>query len=433
MTDSSILACNPAGCEQVNSRRQDTDGRSNDGLTPMLARWIRRRVFNRLQHLQQGRITFTDEDGTVELGRLATDGLSAALNVHDSRFYGRVAMAGNLGFAESYLLNEWSTDDLISLLQIFARNLDHLEKSDRMGMNIGRTIATARHRLARNSRNGSRRNIARHYDLSNDFFATFLDPTMMYSSAKFEAPDLSLEQASIAKLEAVCRKLDLQQGDRVVEIGTGWGGFAVHAAGNYGCHVTTTTISRQQYEFAQKRIADAGLTDRVDLLLNDYRDLSGKYDKLVSIEMIEAVGHEYYDTYFAVCDRLLKPGGRMVMQSITIPEQRYRRYIRSVDFIQKYIFPGGCLPSLSEIQQAVGRTGDLRLVGQEDFGYCYARTLREWRTRFFDRINDVRRLGFDERFIRMWEFYLCYCEAAFLERAVGVSQLEWIKAGRIGT
>jgi cyclopropane-fatty-acyl-phospholipid synthase len=396
---------------------------------PAVSRLIRRGLLQRLADLQGGVIHFHDPELSDTLGQPGADGLSARLDVTDAQFYRHLALGGSLGFAEAYLGGDWVTDDLTALLRIFARNLQQLDGFNLGLSRIGRGVANLSHKLARNTRSGSRRNIASHYDLSNEFFESFLDPTMMYSSALFEEESMTLEQASIAKLEAVCRRLQLQPGDRVIEIGTGWGGFAVHAAQNYGCHVTTTTISRQQYDYARERIAAAGLADRITLLNDDYRDLRGQYDKLVSIEMLEAVGHQYYDTYFGACDRLLKRGGRMVVQTITMPEQRYAAYCRSVDFIQKYIFPGGSLPSLAAVQQAVGKTTDLRLVEQSDFGLSYARTLEEWRQRFFDRLDEVRRLVFDERFVRMWEYYLCYCEAAFLERAVGVSQLVWVKPG----
>ena len=428
MNETTTVICGPTVCDS--QRSVDVSTATVGQTAGILQRWIRRKLFDRLRSLQDGRITLSDGGASIDFGRPSDDGLTATLHVQDPQFYTELGLNGSLGVAESYLKEHWTTDDLTRLLQVFARNLDRLGAVDRGSAWLGRTTASLGHRLARNSRRGSRRNIASHYDLSNDFFAIFLDPTMTYSSAKFEEPDMSLEEASIAKLEAVCRRLELQPGDHVVEIGTGWGGFAVHAARNYGCRVTTTTISRRQYVFAQRRVQQAGLSNRITLLSSDYRDLTGSFDKLVSIEMLEAVGHQYFDTYFGKCDRLLKPGGRMAIQTITIPEQRYRAYVRSVDFIQRYIFPGGCLPSLAAIQDSVGRTGDLRLIDQVDFGHCYARTLREWRTRFFHRLADVRGLGFDERFVRMWEYYLCYCEAAFLERAVGVSQLTWVKAGR---
>lgn len=393
----------------------------------LIARIIRSRLINSINDVIGGRIDLIDGEFIRRIGESNDDGLYAQLRVHDPAFYRQVALSGDLGFAESYLQHLWSTDNLTCLLQILTRNMQRVASADRGWFPLCRLIASLKHGLARNTRKNARRNIASHYDLSNDFFAAFLDHTMMYSSAMFEDPEMTLEQASIAKLDAICRQLDLQPSDHVVEIGTGWGGFAIHASRNFGCHVTTTTISQQQFELASRKVDQAGVSDRVTLLLSDYRDLSGWYDKLVSIEMLEAVGYQYFDKYFGKCNSLLKPGGRMVLQTITIPEQRYDDYRRSVDFIQKYIFPGGCLPSVAAIQEAVGRSTDLRLESLADFGLCYARTLREWRDRFFLAVDRVRQLGFDDRFVRMWEYYLCYCEAAFLERAVGVSQLAWIK------
>jgi cyclopropane-fatty-acyl-phospholipid synthase len=275
------------------------------------------------------------------------------------------------------------------------------------------------HWLNRNTEQGSRKNIAAHYDLGNDMFQLFLDPTMMYSSAIFARDDMALEQASLHKLERICQKLQLSPADHVVEIGTGWGGFAMYAASHYGCKVTTTTISQAQYDLAQQRVAAAGLGDKINILLTDYRELEGQYDKLVSIEMIEAVGYQFYDTYFAQCARLLKPEGMMLLQAITIADQRYDAARRSVDFIQRYIFPGSCIPSVTAMLQSITRATDMRLFDLEDIGPHYARTLAEWRHNFFRNEAAIRALGYPDEFIRMWEFYLCYCEGGFAERALG--------------
>jgi cyclopropane-fatty-acyl-phospholipid synthase len=275
------------------------------------------------------------------------------------------------------------------------------------------------HRYNRNTQEGSRRNISAHYDLGNDFFKLMLDPTMMYSSGIFETSTSTLEQASIAKLERICQKLELNANDHLLEIGTGWGGFAIYAAQHYGCRITTTTISQQQYELAIERIEQAGLTDKITVLLSDYRDLQGQYDKLVSIEMIEAVGHQFYDTYFGQCSRLLKPNGMMLLQAITITDQRYAAAVKSVDFIQRYIFPGSCIPSVTSMLDSLTRATDFRLFNLEDIGPHYATTLARWRDNFFAHITEVRKLGYPQAFIRMWEFYLCYCEGGFEERALG--------------
>jgi cyclopropane-fatty-acyl-phospholipid synthase len=285
------------------------------------------------------------------------------------------------------------------------------------------------HLLNRNTHSGSRRNISAHYDLGNDFFRLFLDPTMMYSSAIFESPADTLETAAVAKLDEICRQLELSPEDHLLEIGTGWGGMAIHAASRYGCRVTTTTISREQYEHARAEVERHGLSDRITVLCEDYRQLTGEYDKLVSIEMIEAVGHDFYRSYFQCCSKLLKADGKMVIQAITIPDQRYDRARRSVDYIKRYIFPGGCLPSLAVIAQHIAEDTDLQLVHLRDITRDYARTLAHWRERFLANLDSVRAMGFDERFIRMWEFYLCYCEGGFRERIIGTAQLAFAKPG----
>jgi len=283
------------------------------------------------------------------------------------------------------------------------------------------------HWINRNSHEGARRNIAAHYDLGNEFFATWLDETMMYSSAIFDRPDSGLHEAQLRRLRHICEKLELKPGDHVVEIGTGWGGFAIYAAQHYGCRVTTTTISREQYEMAAQRVTAAGVQDKVTLLLKDFRDLGGRYDKLVSIEMIEAIDHDLFGVYFSKCSELLKPEGAMLIQAITIADQRYDEYRKSIDFIQRYIFPGSGLPSSAVMTKSVARNTDMRLLGLEDIGLHYATTLNHWRKNFFDRISEIRVQGFSDSFIRMWEYYLCYCEAAFLERAISDVQILFAK------
>jgi cyclopropane-fatty-acyl-phospholipid synthase len=277
--------------------------------------------------------------------------------------------------------------------------------------------------LLRNTKRGSRRNIEAHYDLGNDFFQLFLDETMSYSCAVFDDETTALADASREKIDRICRKLDLQPSDHLLEIGTGWGELAIHAASRYGCRVTTTTISRQQRDLAEQRVREAGLSDSVDVLLADYRDLTGTYDKVVSVEMIEAVGADYLDTFFQQCGSRLAPGGRMVIQAITVPDARYAEYLRSVDFIQQDVFPGSCLVSLGAMVRSAARTNVLQTGAVEDLTPHYARTLREWRARFFERLDDVRRLGYSEEFIRRWEFYLCSCEAGFAERTTGLVQV----------
>lgn len=391
-------------------------------------RLFRKLVLKGMQGLKGGAITIIDGCETLTLGEQSASSLKTTITVLDDSFYKDVVFRGNLGVAEAYLQGKWKCDNLTNLIRIFCRNLDRSEKMNRGLSRIAIQFAKGAHQLAHNSLQGSKRNIAAHYDLSNDFFQLFLDPTMMYSSAYFNHPEMSLEQASLDKLDLICRRLDLKPEDKVLEIGTGWGGLARHAVENYGCHVTTTTISEQQHKFAQERFRNAGIEQNVTLLSKDYRELTGQFDKVVSIEMIEAVGQQYLQGYFQKCASLLKPRGKLLIQAITIPDQRYQAYCRSVDFINKYIFPGGHLPSLGAMQAAASSGTNLRLMRQEDFGYSYALTLREWRSRFFDSLDQVRELGFDDRFIRMWEYYLCYCEGAFLEQSVGVSHLIWQSA-----
>jgi cyclopropane-fatty-acyl-phospholipid synthase len=294
---------------------------------------------------------------------------------------------------------------------------------------VGAWALRAWHALRPNTRRGARRNIAAHYDLGNDFFALFLSPDLMYSSALWAGEDDTLEAASTRKLDAVCRQLELRPGDRVVEIGTGWGGFALHAAREYGCHVTTTTISREQHALASARVAEAGLGDRVTLLLEDFRDLRGTYDKLASIEMVEAIGARNLDAYFERIGGLLRPGGLALVQAITIEDHRYAQALRGVDFIRRHVFPGSFIPSVAALVAAKARAGDLALDALQDFGLSYARTLQAWRERFLAHLPQARALGFDERFLRLWEFYLAYCEGGFRERSIGVAHLRLRKPG----
>jgi cyclopropane-fatty-acyl-phospholipid synthase len=340
-----------------------------------------------------------------------------------------VAAQGSVGAGESYIRGDWHCSDLVALVQLLVRNRDLLDGMERGVARVGGWLLKGWNRLRRNTREGSRRNIAAHYDLGNPFFSLFLSQDLMYSSALYASPADSLEDASRRKLARICAQLQLQPGDHVVEIGTGWGGFALYAAGEIGCHVTTTTISVEQYTLAKARVEAAGLQDKVTLLLKDYRDLDGQYDKLVSIEMIEAIGAQYLDTYFDTLTRLLKPEGLALLQAITIEDQRYEQARRSVDYIKRFVFPGSFIPSINAIMAAKTRSSDLQLIGQQDFGTSYALTLRAWRQRFLAQLPAVRAQGFDERFIRLWEFYLAYCEGGFLERSIGVSHLLMARPG----
>lgn len=354
-------------------------------------------------------------------------GLSADITVHDRRFYSQLVFGGGIGASEAYIRGYWESESLTTAMRVLAQNAETLAGMEKGAAQLLKPIRSAANWLHRNTRAGSKRNISAHYDLSNQFFGLMLDPTMTYSSGVFPTPTSSLEDASTEKYDRICRKLKLTPADHVLEIGTGWGGFAEHAARRYGCRVTTTTISAEQHRYAHERFRQGSLQEQVTLLQQDYRDLSGKYDKLVSIEMIEAVGRKFLPTYFSKCSELLKPDGAMLLQAITIPDHRYDDYCKSVDFIQRYIFPGGFLPSIGAIADCVGKETDFRFLHTEDFGRHYAETLACWRRNFWDHIAEVRSLGFDERFIRTWQYYLCYCEAGFRERQIGVSQLMFTK------
>jgi cyclopropane-fatty-acyl-phospholipid synthase len=383
--------------------------------TRAIDRWCRSLLIAKLEKLEVGEIQLIDSNGSHSFGCPdKTNPLTVTLNVTDQRFYSDIAFGGTVAAGEAYMQGYWSCSNLTDLIRIMIGNRHILDQMEA-------------HWLNRNSQAGSRRNIEAHYDLGNEMFELFLDPTMMYSCAYYPDEKTSLEQASLAKLQRICDKLQLNESDHVIEIGTGWGGFALYAAANYGCKVTTTTISQQQHDWAKQRIIEAGLEDKITLLMEDYRDLQGTYDKLVSIEMIEAVGHQYLDTYFAKCSSLLKPEGIMLIQSITIADQQYDQAIKSVDFIQRFIFPGGFIPSVSAITSSVKSSTDMRLFQLEDIGPHYATTLYDWRQRFFENIEPIKALGYSQQFIAMWDFYLCYCEAGFLERVLGNAHLVFIK------
>ena len=386
-------------------------------------RWLRQAVLQRLAKLEYGSLTLVDSEGTQVFGCAAPGELQATVTIHDANAYRLLALRGSIGVGEGYMAGDWSCDDLPALVRIFVRNQDALlgleQGLTRLMMPLFRLFNRGRD----NSRRGSRTNIAAHYDLGNEFYRLFLDETLMYSAAIFPHAESSLHEASLAKIDRICRKLALQPADHLLEIGSGWGGFALHAAQHYGCRVTTTTISQEQYRLTRERVRAAGLEDRITVLCEDYRDLCGQYDKLVSIEMIEAVGERHLDSYFQTCARLLKPQGLMLLQAITIADQKYDQYRSEVDFIRHYIFPGGFLPSLTRMAQTLTRVTDLRIFHLEDIGAHYAITLRHWRQRFLANRERVRSLGFPERFIRMWEYYLCYCEGGFQERAIGTVQL----------
>lgn len=385
-------------------------------------------LLDRLGRLTHGRLVLAEPQASRKFGPGPAP--VARITVRDPRFFRAVCLGGHLGAVDAYLDGWWETDDLTALVQLMVQNRAVLDSLETGWARVALPLRRAWHAWRRNSRTGSRRNIAAHYDLGNEFFAEFLDDTLTYSCGIFERPDASLREASLAKYERLCRKLELEPGDHVLEIGSGWGGFALHAAGNHGCRVTTTTISREQHRLAVERVEAAGLAGRVTVLLQDYRDLAGRYDKLVSIEMIEAVGHAFYRTFFRKCAELLKPGGRMALQAITIDPRFYHRARREVDFIKRYIFPGANIPSIPVLRDAAERRAGLALVHLEDITPHYAETLKRWRENFLARWDRLRSLGFSEEFRRLWEFYFCYCEGGFRERFLGDVQMLFTHQGQ---
>ncbi|WP_249677584.1 SAM-dependent methyltransferase [Pseudomonas abieticivorans] len=392
---------------------------STYGLTSSL---LRRGVLRQLQHLRHGQLVVIEGEDRQVFGSSGSP-LLGEIHIHDAAAWGLVASNGSIGAGEAFIHGYWSSPDLTSVVRVFVSNLDVLDAMEGGLARLSRPLVQGLHWLNRNTRKGSQKNIAAHYDLGNDLFEQFLDPTMMYSAAQFASPDDTLEQAQLNKLERICQKLALKPSDHLLEIGTGWGSMALYAAQHYGCRVTTTTLSKEQFAFTRQRIDELGLQGQVTLLLEDYRDLEGQYDKLVSIEMIEAVGHRFLPTYFQKCAKLLKDDGLMLLQAITIREQRYEQAKNNVDFIQRYIFPGGALPSVQKMLQIVGRDTDMNMLHMEDFGLHYARTLHLWHENFRRSHNRLRELGYDDYFLRLWEFYLCYCEGGFLERTIGTAQL----------
>lgn len=419
----SVLSPSPTQHEPDD--RRASVNRSSINIVPKptwLDRWSRRAVHALLKRLQHGQLRLSDSEGAYVFGEQSCAEF-ADIEVLDPRFYREIALGSSLGAGDAYVKGYWSSPDLLAVMLLFAQNLTQENDLQTIALpiqSLGRRLLRWSNR---NSRSGSRRNIGRHYDLSNELFAMFLDPTMTYSCGIFTDEDATMEAASLQKYERICQQIDLRESDHVVEIGCGWGGFAEYAASRYGCRVTGVTISEQQLKFANERIKRAGLNDRVDLRLCDYRDLSGTFDKLVSIEMIEAVGHEYLKTFFVKCNELLHSRGRMMLQAITIPDDRYDYYRRSVDFVQKYIFPGGCLPSLGVMSSAVCEVTDMRITQLQDFAADYARTLLAWREQFHRSTDQLEQLGFDAQFRRMWEYYFCYCAAGFLQRQIGVVQI----------
>ena len=403
------------------------------GKLPSVKSWrstelTKRLVFKLFSGLRHGELVVNDNGETHRFGggdlSIAP---SASVAIHEPSAYSRILMGGTMGAAEAYIDGDWSTDQLTNVTRVFSANMPILESMKNNQNWLIKAALKLAHAARKNSLTGSRENIAAHYDLGNDFFSLFLDPTLMYSSAVFPPNCDNLAEASHYKLQLICEDLELKPTDHLIEIGTGWGGMAIYAAENYGCKVTTTTISREQLAYARGEVEKRGLQDKITLLFEDYRDLSGQFDKLVSIEMIEAVGHEYFDTYFNCVSNLLKPDGKAVIQAITINKQRYDDYRKSVDFIKRYIFPGGCLPSLNVISGALTRRTDMQIIDLRDIALDYARTLQHWHDALMAELDAVKALGFDEKFIRMWRFYLSYCEGGFRERIIGTYQITMAK------
>ena len=383
---------------------------------------LRRGVLRQLGQLKNGHLVVIENGERLMFGDSGA-GLVGEVQIHDTSVWGMIASNGSIGAGEAFIHGYWSSPDLTKVIRVLVSNMDVLDAMEGGLARLGRPLIRGLHWVNRNTRKGSQKNIAAHYDLGNEMFEQFLDPTMMYSAAQFLTADDTLEQAQLNKLQRICQKLDLKPEDHLLEIGTGWGSMALYAAQHYGCKVTTTTLSKEQFDYTKNRVVALGLQDQVTLLLEDYRDLTGQYDKLVSIEMIEAVGHHFLPSYFKQCSHLLKPHGLMLLQAITIREQRYEQAKSSVDFIQRYIFPGGALPSVQKMLEIVGKDTDMNMMHMEDFGLHYAKTLRLWHENFRRAHGRLTELGYDDYFLRLWEFYLCYCEGGFLERSIGTAQL----------
>ncbi len=394
-----------------------------------LAALGRRALLAQLKHIAAGELTILEGGTRHRFGHAAADGLKATIEVRDARFWADTAFGGSVGAGESYVRGAWRCQDLTALVRLMVRNRAALAGMEGGLALVSAPLRHALHWLHRNTRAGSQRNISAHYDLGNDFFRLMLDETMAYSCAIYPTPSATLHEAQLHKFDTICRSLDLQPGQTLLEIGTGWGGLAIHAARHYGCRVTTTTISGEQHAYAGEAIRRAGLADRITLLKQDYRDLRGTYDRVVSVEMIEAVGHRFLDDYFAVCSRLLAPDGALLVQAITIQDQFYEQALRAVDFIQRFVFPGGFVPAVSCMLASVRRATDLKLFHLTDVGPHYATTLADWRRNFHARLGAVRALGYPDTFVRLWDYYLSYCEGGFIERQLGDVQMLFTKPG----
>lgn len=402
------------------------DSQSNSSpLSDTLNQLARNQVLATMEKLTHGKLVLVEGENISEFGKQDSElsSLEAVIKIEDQRFYRKVLLGGSVGAAEAYMDKLWTSPNLLNVIRLICRNLEVMNPMDRRGSLVTKLLHKFLLWRHDNSLSGSKKNIAAHYDLSNQFFSYFLSSDMMYSSAIFADPYMNLEEASSYKLESICKKLELKASDHLIEIGTGWGGMAIYAATHYGCKVTTTTISQEQYEYASQRVRENRLEDKITVLNKDYRHLQGSYDKLVSIEMIEAVGHNHYEEYFSQCSKLLKPQGLMLLQAITVPDQRYEYAKSSIDFIKKYIFPGGCLPSNEIIARYLCKFTDMRIVGMEDITEDYAITLQKWQSNFRKSLDVIGQLGFDEKFLRMWDYYFSYCEGGFKERAINTVQV----------
>jgi cyclopropane-fatty-acyl-phospholipid synthase len=383
-----------------------------------------KKIIEYFKRIEIGRLVMTIGDDCFEMGQESHDTeLVAYIHVENKAVFRQMMLNGMVGAAEMFMLGAWHTPDLSMVIKIMSLNINMLNEMENHRSIPQRISSKLFNYFKQNTLSGSQKNISAHYDLSNDFFSTFLDPSMMYSSAIFKTQETSLAEAAVYKLDAICQKLELKPSDHLLEIGTGWGGMAIHAAQNYGCKVTTTTISQAQYDFACEKVSRLGLGHQITVLKDDYRDLSGSFDKLVSIEMIEAVGHQFYQSYFERCSSLLKPHGLALIQAITISDQRFHEAKDATDFIQRYIFPGGCLPSVSVIANCIAEYTDMQLTDLHDITDSYVLTLQHWRDAFLNNIDDIKAMGFDDVFCRMWEYYLCYCEGGFDARIIQTSQI----------
>ncbi|PKG38480.1 SAM-dependent methyltransferase [Psychromonas sp. Urea-02u-13] len=381
-----------------------------------------------LSNLTKSHLTLVDSDQSMLLGDKNAS-LKAVVFINNPKTYKRILLGGSIAAGESYIDGWWTSPDLTKVIQVLSREqgiLEGLEKSFTKILSLPKWIY---HKARKNTKEGAKKNILAHYDLGNDMYKTFLDKEMVYSSAIYPHAEATLDEAQLHKLDLICQRLDLKPGESVLEIGTGWGALAIYAVQHYGVHVTTTTISDAQFEYAKARVESLGLNDEITLLSKDYRELEGQYDKLVSIEMIEAVGHEYLASFFETCNKHLKPNGKMLIQAITIADQRYDEYRKGVDFIQRYIFPGGCLPSINIMADNVTNKTDMVITGLHDIGQDYAKTLKHWFERFEADLPNIKKMGYGDDFIRLWQFYLCYCEGAFLERMTSTVHLIAAKPG----